>query len=398
MAGEVDHAAAHRCHILLAEGGFGHAAMHFQRPNGGDDDHRIRGEAGDAAFDVDEFLGAEIGTETGLGDHHIAQMQAEFGGHDGVAAMGDIGEGAAMHQSRGAGEGLHQIGREGIAQQGGHGALGLEVLGGDGGAIAGVADDDAAKPGLEIGEVIGQAENGHHLGGDGDVEAILARETVAHAAQALGDLAQGAVIHVECAAEGDAAGIEPERIAPVDVVVQHRRQQIMGGGDGVEIAGEMEVDILHRHHLGMAAAGRTALDAKAGAEGGFAQADHGAVAQAVQRVAEAHGGGGFAFAGRGGADAGDQDELAGGALGAGFGDEIEGDFGLVFAVGLQRLVGDAGAGCDGGDGGQLGLPGDLEIYGHGFLRLQQHLRERRRGVHRAARQNCRWTTAFLSLV
>ena len=74
------------------------------------------------------------------------------------------------------------------------------------------------------------------------------------------------------AAPGDAARIEPELVAPVEVVVDHRRQQVVGRGDGVEIAGEMEVDVLHRRHLGMAAAGGPALHAEAGAERGLAQA------------------------------------------------------------------------------------------------------------------------------
>ena len=57
------------------------------------------------------------------------------------------------------------------------------------------------------------------------------------------------------------------------MIVDQRRQQVVGGGDGVEIAGEMEIDVLHRHDLGIAAAGRAALDAEAGPERGLAQAD-----------------------------------------------------------------------------------------------------------------------------
>ena len=55
----------------------------------------------------------------------------------------------------------------------------------------------------------------------------------------------------------------------------------------------------NRHDLGMAAARRAALDAEAGAEARFAQADGGALADAVQAVAEAHGGRGLALPGRG---------------------------------------------------------------------------------------------------
>ena len=50
-------------------------------------------------------------------------------------------------------------------------------------------------------------------------------------------------------------------------------EQVVGAADGVEVAGEVQVDVFHRHHLGIAAAGGAALDAEAGAEGRLAQAD-----------------------------------------------------------------------------------------------------------------------------
>ena len=62
-------------------------------------------------------------------------------------------------------------------------------------------------------------------------------------------------------------------VAVVDVVVEHGRQEVVGQLDGVEIAGEMEVDVLHGHDLGVAAAGRPALHAEARAQRGLAQAD-----------------------------------------------------------------------------------------------------------------------------
>ena len=48
--------------------------------------------------------------------------------------------------------------------------------------------------------------------------------------------------------------------------------------DRVEIAGEMEVDRLHRNDLGIAAAGRAAFDAETGAKRGLAQRDDGLLA------------------------------------------------------------------------------------------------------------------------
>ena len=50
-----------------------------------------------------------------------------------------------------------------------------------------------------------------------------------------------------------------------------RRQQVVGRADGVEVAGEVQVDVLHGNHLGVAAAGRAALDAEHRAQRRLAQ-------------------------------------------------------------------------------------------------------------------------------
>ena len=63
-----------------------------------------------------------------------------------------------------------------------------------------------------------------------------------------------------------------QRVALVDMVVEHRRQQRVGAGDRVEVSGEMEVDVLHGHDLRVPAAGRPALDAEHGPETRLADA------------------------------------------------------------------------------------------------------------------------------
>ena len=150
------------------------------------------------------------------------------------------------------------------------------------------------------------------------------------------------------------------------MVVDQRRQQIVGRGDGVEIAGEMEVHVLHRHDLRIAAAGGTALDAEVRPERGLADAGDGLLADAVQPVAEADRRGRLAFAGRRRVDGGDQDQLA--VLAAALrGDELGRDLRLVVAVGQKVLVGDAELGADLHDRLLLGGARDLDVglhFGH----------------------------------
>ena len=88
------------------------------------------------------------------------------------------------------------------------------------------------------------------------------------------DVAQRPVVDVEHPPPGDVVQVEAELVALVEVVVEHRRQQVVGGGDGVEVAGEVEVEQLHRDHLAVAAAGGAALDAERRAHRRLAQGDH----------------------------------------------------------------------------------------------------------------------------
>src|SRR5262245_50958371 len=94
------------------------------------------------------------------------------------------------------------------------------------------------------------------------------------------------------------------------MVVDQRREQIVGGADRMEVAGEMEVDVLHRHNLSVAASRRAALHAETGTERGFADADDSLLADLVERIAEADRGRGLALAGRRRRNGGNEDQLA----------------------------------------------------------------------------------------
>jgi rRNA processing protein Krr1/Pno1 len=173
-------------------------------------------------------------------------------------------------------------------------------------------------------------------------------------------VAQGPVVHVHDPLPDDAGGIDAQRVAVGDVVVEGGRKQVVGDADGVEVAREVQVDVLHGHHLGIAAAGRAALDAEARAQGRFPDAQGGLAAQAVQGVGQADGGGGLAFPGRGGGDGGDQDQLADRIV-LDLLVEVERDLGLGLAVRFDGLRIDAELGGDLIDGQHGGGTGDVDI-------------------------------------
>src|SRR5690606_15271003 len=132
---------------------------------------------------------------------------------DRVAAMGDVGKGAAVYQGRCAFQGLYHVRHQGILEQRGHGAISLDVGTGDGLQFAGVTHNDGTQAATQVFDVGGQTENGHDFRGDSNIETGLTREAVAGATQAGDDVAQGAVVHVDDAAPVDTTHVNTEIIA-----------------------------------------------------------------------------------------------------------------------------------------------------------------------------------------
>ena len=93
------------------------------------------------------------------------------------------------------------------------------------------------------------------------------------------------------------------------MVIEHGGQQVVGSTDGMEVAGKVQVDVLHGNDLGPTAASGTALDAKDGTERRLTQG-HGALDTATtQAIGQTDGRGGLALARGRWVDSGHEDEL-----------------------------------------------------------------------------------------
>ena len=277
--------------------------------------------------------------------------------------MGDVGERPAVHQRGRVLQRLHQVWVKSVLQQRGHGARRADLLRRDGRARIRVAHYDAAQAGLQVGQIGGKAENGHHLACNGDVEAVLTRRAVGLAAQAVGDEAELAVVHVYAALPGDAPRIDVQRVALINMVVHHGGQQIVGRADGVKIACEVQVDVLHGHHLCIPAACGAALYAEHGAEAGLPQREDDVFAHSVQRVRQAHAGGGFALARGRGADGRYKNDFGVLFFGQLFHKAVV-HLGLVLSVGDQALTVQPQRRGHVGNGFQNGFLRDLDIGFH----------------------------------
>ena len=204
-------------------------------------------DAGLAALDVDKLLAAKIGAETGLRNHVVRKLQGRRRRQHGIAAVRDIGERTAVDEGRRTFKRLDKVRRQSLLEQHGHRAAGLEIAGAHRLAVSRIGDDDIAEPLLKIVEIAGKAEDRHDFRRDGDVETVFTREAVGDAAQRSDNCAQRSVVHIEDAAPRHAAFVNAKRVAPIDMIIEQRGEQIVGGCDRVEVAGKVQVDVLHRN-------------------------------------------------------------------------------------------------------------------------------------------------------
>ena len=313
--------------------------------HGGDEHGGGGADARDAHDDVDVFFRAEVGSETAFVDDVVGEAQADLLRDDAAGAVGDVAERAGVDESGRAFGGLDEVGEDGVGEEGHHGAGGVEVGGADGFSVAGCADDDGGEAAAQVGAVFGEGEDGHDLRGRGDDEAGAAVGAVALAVDFDVDPAQRAVVHVHGARPPDVGGIEVEVVAVEEMGVDECGEKIVRRGDGVKVAGEMEIDLLAGLDLREAAAGGAALHAEDGAEGGFARSDDGFFAEVLESLDEADGGDGLAFAGSGGGGGGDEDQLAARRT-SGVAEKVEVELGklgaelVVVVVAQAQLAGD----------------------------------------------------------
>ena len=289
-----------------------HAAVHLEGADGGHNHDGIRGQAGLAALDVQELLGAQVEGEACFRDRVVAVGQGHLGGDHGVATVRDVRERPAVHEGRHPLQALHQVGHDGITQNGQQRIRHTQLAGVHCFVVSGKADDDVVDAAAQVLHVLGQAEAGHNLGGGGDVEALLAGHALL--VQAHDDVAQGAVVHVHHALPGHLVLVQA-RGAEVQGVVDDGGEQVVSRRDGREIAVEAQIDHLTGGDAGGAAARRAALAPEHRAHGGLAQGQCGLLADGLQTLCQADGYRCLALARRGRGQRAHQNQLA--ALAAG---------------------------------------------------------------------------------
>ena len=259
--------------------------------------------------------------------------------------MGDISERSAVNNSRCVFQCLYQVRFNGILQEQCHRTGRLQVAGGYRFTLAVVRNHHSGQARLQIIDVRCQAQDCHDFGSHGNIESALPHHAVALLSQADDDVAQGTVVHIHHALPHDFLRYDIQRISLMDVVIQHCRQQVVCRSDGMEIPGKMQVDIIHRYHLGISAAGSAALNAEARSQRRLSQRGNGLLSQLVQRHRQSHVRGGLSFSGRSRVDGGYQHQFSVGTVLQPL-QHIRADLRLIFSIQLQFIIRNIQLGCD----------------------------------------------------
>ena len=115
---------------------------------------------------------------------------------------------------------------------------------------------------------------------------IFSHHTVHLISKTNHDISQHPVVHIQTAFPYNLSGIDSEGISLLDMIVQHRCQQVIGGSDRMEVSGKVEIQILHGNNLGVSASGCPSFDPKAGAERRLAQRDQGLLPHLCHRFSK----------------------------------------------------------------------------------------------------------------
>lgn len=363
VLGQVDAAGADEVDVLGAVlgserstgGDVGTSTVNLQSTNSGDNDNAVGDKAGRTALDVEETLTAHGEIETGLGDDVASlgvilvllgtgKLESEAVGNDRGSANGNVGKGSGVDKDGSTLKGLHKVGLDGILHEGSEGTANSDIVAGNGVTLLGGGNNHAAETLTHVGKVVGEGEDGHTLGGDGNIKTSHPLVALLGGSETNLNLTEMAVVDVEDTLPGNGVGVDiktskaadlllsqvirvglvnpelleatkhnllklalallvlgdetvKERTVLLGGLVEHAGiessgEEVVGGGNGVDITSQVHVELVHGDNLRVASTGGTTLDAKGGALGRLADVGKGNLAEVgTESLGETHGGG-----------------------------------------------------------------------------------------------------------
>ncbi|PMB72907.1 hypothetical protein BM221_000324 [Beauveria bassiana] len=378
------------------------AAVDLESTDSGDDDNHVGNKAGSATLDVEESLTAHGKVKASFGNDETSllldiltgfstgKLESKSVSNDGALANGNVGKGTGMNKDRSTLESLHQVGLDGVLHESGKSTASANVVASDRVALARSGNNHTAKTLAHIRKTGAKGQNCHAFTGNGDVEASLAGLALLGGSCTNSDATEVAIVDIENASPGnrlrvniktgeaadfllsqfigiclvnaellkaakhdgsklactvlggDKATVESSILLGVfmeNASLNGSSQQVVGSGDGVNVASQVHVELIHRNDLAVATTSSTALDAEGRALTRLPNVgESDAVEVSTQCLRNTHSGSGLALAKRSGGDAGD-DNIA----------TVLAVLKALDAVGLKLVGSDADLGGDASD-------------------------------------------------
>eukprot|EP00035_Acanthoeca_spectabilis_P035542 m.35226 g.35226 ORF g.35226 m.35226 type:complete len:650 (-) comp7421_c1_seq1:1008-2957(-) len=333
VAGEVGAASLEECHVLfgvllLERGSRGHrgsTAVHLERTDRRNQRHHRRNQPRLAALHVEELLHSNVRPKAGFGHHkpiRSNQLERDLVGHDRRVSDRNVGKRPGVNENRGALHRLHQRWVHRVLEENRQRPCDPKVVSRHRVALLVRGKHHAPQPVLKVLRIRREREDGHELRRHRYVKLRLSGSPLLRRTLTDGDLAEKTVVGVHHPAPRDCrlVNVEPGKLClllggelsrvglldpklakaldlnvregvllekPSEQIlvrlvrfvegagIDRRSHQVVRCGDGVDVASQVQVELIHRNHLSVATAGGASLDAKGWPLGRLTEAGEG---------------------------------------------------------------------------------------------------------------------------
>src|SRR5579875_4196507 len=97
-------------------------------------------------------------------------------------------------------------------------------------------------------------------------------------------MTQSPIVHIHDTGKGDGKRVYVKTIAVMQMIVYCGGKQVVGGANGVHVACEVKVDVLHGDNLSITASGGATLQAKNRSHRRLTNGDNGALSQSAKSL------------------------------------------------------------------------------------------------------------------
>ena len=287
-----------------------HTTVHLQRQSRSHKHGQIWLQARLTALDIEELLGTKVSTKARLCDGIVRPRHSHTGCNNRVTAVCDIRKWASVNNHWMVLGCLHEVWIDSILQECYNRSRNTQVLNCKWSIIVAHTQNDAADASIQVVDIACKAQDSHNLRCWSDVEASFGWNTIYRASQARYNMAQRTIVDIEHSTPHNLLQTHLLRAIVVEVVVEQGCDKVICRGNSVEVASEVEVDILRRQHLCITATSSTTLHTEARSQRRLSQSNHCSLADMVESHTQADAYGGLTYTSLSRCDSGNQDKVA----------------------------------------------------------------------------------------